>query len=352
MQLRHVCLAAVSAILLFFVLPRQTFLVQKSPKEGPYTSTKKPSAKQSHQANKANGDNSKTDKLNRLVGAVELCLGLGILASKGAITLHAKSAKRAVTFKGGKERVWKSSLSAVGSAIASAETMKSMTAKTSRELTTSAANFKMAEQVGVMAPVGVVGESYWDPLGLAKDANLQQFRQLRAAELKHGRVCMLAELGLILQATGTRFNFGYPYTTEYASGLNLQNAKNGIGAISEYGPASAWFGVLVLLAGFVELGVWRQSNDRAPGDFGDPFRFKAAWFGSEECEPEIARTFEDQELAHGRLAMVAFLGTVLAEYASGYDAIQQWQHAGEAWFRTRELFAGHVVSGYPWGQSF
>merc|ERR1719507_2412745 len=47
-------------------------------------------------------------------------------------------------------------------------------------------------ELGVQAPVG-----FWDPLGLAKDGDVESFKRRRATELKHGRVAMLACIGYI-----------------------------------------------------------------------------------------------------------------------------------------------------------
>lgn len=275
--------------------------------------------------------------MDKFVGCAEIALGIGLIFfSTGMITLRACS---------GSKTSLKSTLQATDAVVTNITKVQ----LTSQELTTSASNFRMVDQSGIMAPMAVPGESYWDPLGLAADADLKEFRHLRAAELKHGRVCMLAEFGLIVQATGVRLNFAYPYKSLPEN--SMQDAKSGIAAISEYGPQSAWFAVLVLLAGFVELGVWRQDDDRAPGAFDDPANYAEQWYGGADAEPQIARNFEDSELAHGRLAMVAFFGTVAAEYGSGYNALQQWQHAGDAWARTLDLFSGRLATGgYPWGQ--
>merc|ERR1711976_821782 len=42
-------------------------------------------------------------------------------------------------------------------------------------------------ELGVQAPVG-----FWDPLGLAKDGDVDTFKRRRESELKHGRISMLA----------------------------------------------------------------------------------------------------------------------------------------------------------------
>merc|ERR1712232_1176981 len=55
--------------------------------------------------------------------------------------------------------------------------------------------FKPSEQLGAMAPLG-----YFDPLGFAKEGDEAGFKNLRAAELKHGRVAMMAAVGAVAQS--------------------------------------------------------------------------------------------------------------------------------------------------------
>ncbi|CAE8703562.1 unnamed protein product, partial [Polarella glacialis] len=57
-----------------------------------------------------------------------------------------------------------------------------------------AAVFDPAVQLGAMAPLG-----YFDPLSLSSIGDEDGFRKSRAAEIKHGRVCMIASLGLVGQ---------------------------------------------------------------------------------------------------------------------------------------------------------
>eukprot|EP00411_Alexandrium_monilatum_P062987 CAMPEP_0175528344 /NCGR_PEP_ID=MMETSP0096-20121207/20593_1 /TAXON_ID=311494 /ORGANISM="Alexandrium monilatum, Strain CCMP3105" /LENGTH=175 /DNA_ID=CAMNT_0016831023 /DNA_START=49 /DNA_END=572 /DNA_ORIENTATION=+ len=54
--------------------------------------------------------------------------------------------------------------------------------------------FDPAKQIGAMAPVG-----FFDPLGFSKVGDEEGFRNLRAAELKHGRVAMMAAVGAVAQ---------------------------------------------------------------------------------------------------------------------------------------------------------
>merc|ERR1712039_569709 len=94
---------------------------------------------------------------------------------------------------------------------------------------------------------------------------------------------------------------------------SLDGVPSGLGALS-VAPASYAFGMLVLAAGIVELGLLSDKG-RQPGDFGDPFGWKEqiSYTGFDE---KLLKTYE---LEHGRLAMFGFIGTLAAEYMSGYD---------------------------------
>merc|ERR1712232_1319771 len=62
-----------------------------------------------------------------------------------------------------------------------------------------AASFSAAEELpGVVSPWG-----FWDPLSLSADISEGRLLYFREAELKHGRVCMLATLGFLV---GERFH--------------------------------------------------------------------------------------------------------------------------------------------------
>merc|ERR1712187_298661 len=66
--------------------------------------------------------------------------------------------------------------------------------KLSKDVVVRASSLKPEEMAGITAPLG-----FFDPLGFAKWGNLAVYRQ---AELKHGRVCMLATLGMIVSEKG------------------------------------------------------------------------------------------------------------------------------------------------------
>ena len=54
--------------------------------------------------------------------------------------------------------------------------------------------FQPSEQFGVSEPLG-----FFDPLGFTAVGDEQGFRKLRVSEIKHGRVAMMASIGLVLQ---------------------------------------------------------------------------------------------------------------------------------------------------------
>merc|ERR1711972_276583 len=152
--------------------------------------------------------------------------------------------------------------------------------------------FNPAEQLGATMPLG-----YFDPLGFTKVGDEAGFRKLRAAELKHGRVAMMASIGALGQhfvkfpfAETTRGTFGAVFSPEAQLGLPL----------------------LLLVAAGLE-GAWREDASREPGNFGDPMGLNMY---SEEMR--------SKELNNGRMAMISVLGIFVAEFATGKDAIDQF----------------------------
>jgi len=154
------------------------------------------------------------------------------------------------------------------------------------------APFNPAEQVGAMAPLG-----FFDPLGFAKVGDEKGFRKLRAAELKHGRVAMMASVGLLGQHW-----LRFPGFDAAPSGLGALNSAEGVAG-----------SVLMLLpvTAIMEL-AWREDASREPGNFGDPMGVNMY---SEEMR--------SKELNNGRMAMLSVLGIFAAEMATGKDAVEQ-----------------------------
>lgn len=186
------------------------------------------------------------------------------------------------------------------------------------------AKFDVAAQPGALSPVGEPGVSYWDPCNLARGISESRFRQYRQAEVKHGRVCMLAVVGLIAQHTW-RFDFPEPYNI-----ANFSLVPSGFAALGS-NEVGGILGAIVILAGLAE---YRSSDDgRAPGDFGDPLNL-AGLYGLYFDGGDDEKLWRNYELSHGRLAMTGLLGAAMAEYVSGLDALDQWGQAGDAWNST------------------
>jgi len=155
---------------------------------------------------------------------------------------------------------------------------------------------------GVSKPLG-----FFDPLGLSKGKMDIEFKKIQESELKHGRVAMLASLGLLVQ------DYFHPL-------FGLQDKEIGL-SIYHYQIVSGLYPLftplLLTTIGFMEWnhiirgwqndGLGKIANlreDYVVGDLGlNPFDF------TEETFKEM-RT---KELNHGRLAMIATVLIVLQQ---------------------------------------
>jgi len=149
-------------------------------------------------------------------------------------------------------------------------------------------SFDMKLQAGASAPLGV-----FDPLKLS--STQERFDKFRTAEIKHGRVAMLAALGSIFQ--------------HFVHGPGAEAVPNGLMAfqdpIGEKGVI-----VMTLACGFLELGPWADAFAKEPGNFGDP-----AGLGNDIGSYNT--DMKTKELNNGRLAMLATMGVIAAELATG-----------------------------------
>merc|ERR1712039_423062 len=153
--------------------------------------------------------------------------------------------------------------------------------------------FDPSVQIGAMAPLG-----FFDPAGFCKKGDESGFRNLRAAEIKHGRVAMMAAVGAVAQ--------------HYIKFPGFESVPAGLSAVLS--PPGTWGMIaLFLVAGALELGVWTESPSKEPGNFGDPLSL-----GQYDAE------MRSRELNNGRFAMFAALGIISAELLTGKDAIEQF----------------------------
>mmetsp|Transcript_2578 Transcript_2578/g.5984 ORF Transcript_2578/g.5984 Transcript_2578/m.5984 type:complete len:267 (-) Transcript_2578:115-915(-) len=153
-------------------------------------------------------------------------------------------------------------------------------------------NGKFAQ--GLIGSEGVWGPYEFDPLGFSKYTELMPW--MREAELKHGRICMLAWLGLVVpdfvRVPGERYSFeAIPLTIDGHDKLNGQVGVN--------------FQILFWIA-LIEFccakKVFEWNSLETAGDYG-----LTAFFPQDE---EGQKRMRLSELKNGRLAMIAFSGAI------------------------------------------
>jgi len=159
-----------------------------------------------------------------------------------------------------------------------------------------AAESKVKTMPGVLPPLG-----FWDPWGLSTNAGDDTIAFYREAELKHGRVCMLASLGIIVGEKFHPFNGGAEVDI--------------LGMPIESTPYTSFFSSVVLaLIGFAELksaarlqGLMTGDSKFVAGDLGfDPLGIKP------KKESEFLE-LQNKEISNGRLAMLAVAGAIAQE---------------------------------------
>merc|ERR1719203_585122 len=144
----------------------------------------------------------------------------------------------------------------------------------------------------------------FDPVGFSERAP-EWLPWFREAELKHGRISMLACLGLVvpefIRVPGEQFSFDAVPNVIDAHDALLDTSMKQI---------LLWIG----LAEAMSLGALSNMGefDRAPGDFGfDPLGL----FPDDPAKQDEMRL---KELKNGRLAMVAIGGMIHGALASGH----------------------------------
>ncbi|KAJ1485350.1 chlorophyll a/b-binding protein domain-containing protein [Baffinella frigidus] len=162
----------------------------------------------------------------------------------------------------------------------------------------------MQAKAGKVLDGKMAGDKGFDPLGFA--SSVPKLRIYREAELKHGRLAMLAALGW---PVAEQFNgplskaMGLPSMLT-AGGLDPSVLNGGIAAISPF----YWFGVgePVMLAGDMSY---------LPGDLGfDPL---GLFKGSEQQKMSL----QLKEVNNGRLAMIAITGYAIQEAATKVSVV-------------------------------
>lgn len=158
--------------------------------------------------------------------------------------------------------------------------------------------YDASNMVGVSAPLG-----FWDPLGFAAKADEATMMKYREAELKHGRVAMIAVLGYLSSENWHPFYDG-------------KLSSNPLQALWDMPPAGA-----VQIIAFI--GLLEYTFDAVIKETGNPV---GDFYGINERIPdkdaEAWRDFQTRELNNGRLAMFGIMGELAHSAINGMGAIE------------------------------
>jgi Chlorophyll A-B binding protein len=150
---------------------------------------------------------------------------------------------------------------------------------------------------------GYVGDAGFDPF---RCSDFVPMDFLREAEIKHGRITMLAIVGFAAVDLGLRV---YP-TPEAYEGLTSVTAHDALVEQGAMGQLLLWFSMAEIVSSIAVVQMMEGSG-REPGYFGfDPLRFMNA-------PKEKQDDWKLRELTNGRLAMMAFSGMV--RYTRGFE---------------------------------
>jgi light-harvesting complex I chlorophyll a/b binding protein 1 len=171
--------------------------------------------------------------------------------------------------------------------------------------------------VGSLPPVG-----FFDPLGLSNGKSAGEIKKIREAELKHGRVSMLAFLGILV---GESFN---PFFEGKITGPAIYQFQQADDLVPYFWTFVLFF--IALIEGQNIITGWEspaETNSRASGvaelkadyvngDLGfDPL-------GLKPTDAAAFDTIRTKELQNGRLAMLGVAGIVAQELVTGKGILE------------------------------
>jgi len=162
------------------------------------------------------------------------------------------------------------------------------------------------------------GKGYFDPAGFTDEASPDLIKTYREAELKHGRIAMLATLGFVV---GEKF---HPLFGGNIDGPSLLLPKDE--ALLDQISPIGWtcFGLaLFAIEAVSALTVFNfpfgsiGGGEYEPGDIFGPFGTTFDPLGLKPSDPGEFKVMQTKELNNGRLAMLAIMGMVLQEWKTG-----------------------------------
>jgi len=163
---------------------------------------------------------------------------------------------------------------------------------------------KAQDLPGAMAPLG-----FFDPVGFSTDCSEGRLLFYREAEIKHGRVAMLASLGILV---GEQFHPLFGGNINVPSYIAFQET-----------PLQTFWPAVVMAIAIPEVFSVQSFNE--PDSKGDKFWTvkKNYWqpgfdpLGLKPKDPKEWKDMQNKELNNGRLAMIAAAGMIAQELATG-----------------------------------
>jgi len=153
----------------------------------------------------------------------------------------------------------------------------------------------------------------WDPVGFVDD--IDSFARRRAVEIKHGRISMIAFIGMLVQELGVTFPGSLDLSGQYPFDAVL---KDGLGFPALANIPSAGIAQIVLFAGVAEVyalpateytggpqdlpGGYDGSSGTIPGGY--PFQTQIE-------DPEARDRTLNVEIQNGRAAMLGVTGAMI-----------------------------------------
>jgi len=181
----------------------------------------------------------------------------------------------------------------------------------------------------------LAGDVGFDPLGFAKSK--EDLMNYREAEIKHGRLAMLAAAGWPLSEV---LDKKIANALHMAPVLDVSDRAPSVlnGGLGKISPLY-WIGCLAVAAAIDGFGIYRSKNasEYIPGDFGfDPL-------GMYPKDEEGKMNMQLSEIKHGRLAMIAITAFAAQEFVSKIGVIDE---TPVFFFPLNAVLKAYANSGY------
>lgn len=158
--------------------------------------------------------------------------------------------------------------------------------------------------LGAVAPLG-----FFDPLGLADDADPTNFARLREVEIRHGRCAMLAVVGWLTTAAGVRLP-------------GMENVGYGFKALTDLGSVAPEVrGVIPLTLGTVFFLTFCMQDLTGNAEFPGDYRNNYIDFGWDKQSDSWKKNKRTIELQQGRAAQMGILGIMVHEQLGNLNVI-------------------------------